>query len=326
MSGSMMKANEFFDQMRAANGSFRLIDSNVGANDDLMKGSFRKSTIRRGLTFHYSDLTSLRDLNTKTEASPHLGIKLFFQGGIAARIGHLDIPMPSEQPGGSWVPSATLFHQREHEVFARHAAAGDRTRKLSIKILPEWLESGDVFADGEASGLKRFTGHKLAARSWSPSRTLLALAEQMINPPALEPYLARLYMESRIIGVIAEAFGLLSEDHSAGGRTTLSLAERRRLRKAEEMLLDYKSTPSIEILASEIGVSVNTLQRLFQAAYGTSVFSHIRDRRLEQARLALETEGLAIAQAAHIAGYTSPANFSTAFKRRFGFSPSQCRR
>ncbi|AYD04540.1 AraC family transcriptional regulator [Neorhizobium sp. NCHU2750] len=322
---SMVKANEFFGQMQAANRSFRLLDSNVGADEDLMRGSFRKMTVRRGLTFHYSDLTNLRDLQTKTEAPPHLGIKLFFQGGIAARIGNLDIPMPVEQSGGSWVPSATLFHQREHEVFTRHAGAGDRTRKLTIKILPEWLESGDVFAGGEALSLQRFTEQKLAARSWTPSRALLALAEQMINPPVFEPHLARLYMESRVISVVAEAFGLLSED-SATGRNSLSLAECKRLKRAEDMLLDYKASPSIETVAAATGVSVNTLQRLFQAAHGTSVFSYIRDRRLDQARLALETEGLPIAQAAYIAGYTSPANFSTAFKRRYGFTPKQCRR
>lgn len=323
---SMIKANEFFGQMQATNGPFRLFDSNVCADEDLMRGSFRRTTVRRGLTLHYSDLTSLCDFRTKTEAQPHLGIKLFFQGGIAARIGNLDIPMPVEQRGGTWTPSATLFHQQEHEVFARHAGAGDRTRKLTIKILPEWLESGDVFAGGEAVNLKRFTQQKLAARSWTPSRALLALAEQLINPPGFEPLLAKLYMESRVIGVVAEAFGLLSAGGSTGGRAMLSQAERKRLRRAEELLLDFKSAPSIETVAAGTGVSVNTLQRLFHAAYGASVFHYIRERRLEQARLALETEGLPIAQAAYIAGYTSAANFSTAFKRRYGFTPKQCRR
>jgi AraC-like DNA-binding protein len=64
---------------------------------------------------------------------------------------------------------------------------------------------------------------------------------------------------------------------------------------------------------------------LFHAAHGTTVFHYIRTQRLEQARLALESGDVSIAQAAYVAGYTSAANFSTAFKRRFGFTPKQSR-
>lgn len=39
----------------------------------------------------------------------------------------------------------------------------------------------------------------------------------------------------------------------------------------------------------------------------------------------LETESLSIAQASFLAGNTSTANFSTAFKRQSGFSPKEAR-
>ena len=92
------------------------------------------------------------------------------------------------------------------------------------------------------------------------------------------------------------------------------------------MLRETAGIPSVEEIAAKIGVSVNTLQRLFHAGHGTTVFHYVRMRKLEQARLALENEGVSIAQAAYIAGYNSSANFSTAFKRRYGFTPKQSRR
>lgn len=326
-----VKAHEFFGQMQTANQSFRLLDSNVGDDDNLLSGTIRKTEIRRGLTVQYSDLLNLCDLQTRTEAAPHLGIKLFFQGGIVASIGKLDIPMPVLQPKGNWLPSATLFHQKQPEVFSRRAGAGERMRKLSIKIMPEWLEQGDVFADASAGGLYRFMQQGLSARSWAPSGALLALADQLINPPHFEPHLKKLYMESRLLGIIAEAFGLLLDErsgngHSPGDPSALSTTERKRLRRAEELLLNSRALPAVKTIAADVGVSVNTLQRLFQAGHGTSVFQYVRDQKLEQARLALEEEGLSVAQAAYIGGYTSAANFSTAFKRRFGFSPKQARR
>jgi transcriptional regulator GlxA family with amidase domain len=164
-------------------------------------------------------------------------------------------------------------------------------------------------------------------RSWTPSPALLALAEQAIRPPVFETHLNRLYMESRILGIIAEAFTLLADGSAGESRTRrLSAVEHKRLLQAEELLRNTPDVPTAEEIAARIGVGVNTLQRLFHAGHGTSVFHYVRMRRLEQARQALENEGVCIAQAACIAGYNSAANFSTAFKRQYGFTPKQSRR
>ena len=322
---SLVKAHEFFGQMQEENQTFRLLNSNIGASDTVLRGTFSKTTIRSGLTVHYSDVTNLCDLITETEAPPHLGIKLFFRGGVNASIGNQDIPMPRRLENSErWVPSATLFYQKEPELFRRRAAIGDRVRKLTIKILPEWLESGDVFAAPSAEGLKRFTSGRLAARSWSPSASLVALAEQAISPPRFEPHVARLYVESRMLGIIAEAFSVLANRSSAGPvHRGLSAVERKRLQRAEDIVKDSVFAVSIDELAANVGVSVNTLQRLFHAAHGTTIFHYIRRVKLQQARTALENEELTIAQAAYLAGYTSPANFATAFKRQFGLSPRE---
>ncbi len=114
---SLVKAHEFFGQMQAGNRSFRLINTNIESDRNLLKGTFTRTRIRDGLTIHYSDVTNLCDLQTETEAPPHLGIKLFFCGSVTASIGDRDIPMPLRQAQGRWIPSATLFHQKEPELF-----------------------------------------------------------------------------------------------------------------------------------------------------------------------------------------------------------------
>lgn len=323
---ALVKAQDFFDHMQKENGSFRLLASNIQGEQSVWRGRFAKTEIRRGLTMHYSDVTNLCDLSTETEAPPHLGIKLFFQGGVSASIGEQDIPMPRRQPDSDrWIPSATLFHQRDREVFRRRAAIGDRVRKLTIKVFPEWLESGDVLGGSGADALRTFTSGSLAAQSWKPSATLMGLAEQVINPQGFEPYLARLYMESRVLQIIAEAFSQLRGGESEPARPSLSAVERQRLRRAEDLLAKDGVAPSVDTLAREVGVGVNTLQRLFQAAHGTTVFHYVRRIKLDEARLALEAGKLTIAQAAFVAGYSSAANFATAFKKIYGFSPKDAR-
>lgn len=325
---TLVKAQDFFDRMRKENQSFRLLSDNISSEDKVLSGTFRRTMVRQGLTVHYSDVLNLCDLSTETEMQPHLGVKLFFQGGVAASIGDRDIPMAKKGArDGRWIPSATLFSQKERESFRRRAQIGDRVRKFTIRIFPEWLESGDVFGHADSAALKAFTAERLASLSWNPSPSLIALAEQAMNPPQLEPFMHKLYLESRTLGIIAEAFGRLASIRTArSGTCSMRAAERKRLERAEERLRDSRgSLPTVEELATEAGVSVNTLQRLFHIAHGTTVFNYVRRLKLEEARLALETEGLSIAQASFLAGYTSTANFSTAFKRQYGFSPKEAR-
>lgn len=66
-----------------------------------------------------------------------------------------------------------------------------------------------------------------------------------------------------------------------------------------------------------------TLQQLFHAKLGMSVFGYVREQRLQRAR-ALLTEGVqGIDAVALRVGYRHGSNLSRAFKQRFGLAPSQ---
>jgi AraC-like DNA-binding protein len=67
------------------------------------------------------------------------------------------------------------------------------------------------------------------------------------------------------------------------------------------------------------------MQGAFKAVYGRTIADYSRELRLQRAREAIERNGASVAQAAYDAGYSNPANFSTAFKRLFGLSPSEAK-
>ncbi|MEM7206778.1 MAG: AraC family transcriptional regulator [Pseudomonadota bacterium] len=52
----------------------------------------------------------------------------------------------------------------------------------------------------------------------------------------------------------------------------------------------------------------------------------LRRQRLALAFNALTLEGTSVTRAAEIAGYQSSTNFSTAFRKEYGYPPSHCRR
>jgi AraC family transcriptional regulator, positive regulator of tynA and feaB len=80
---------------------------------------------------------------------------------------------------------------------------------------------------------------------------------------------------------------------------------------------------STATLARELNVSVRTLQRAFTAA-GESLTSYIRQRRLEEARLALTapSAGLSISDLAAHWQFADSSHFIRTFKKRYGRTPT----
>jgi signal transduction histidine kinase/AraC-like DNA-binding protein len=76
-------------------------------------------------------------------------------------------------------------------------------------------------------------------------------------------------------------------------------------------------------LCKELGFSRSQLYRKVKVLMGQTITDYIQQIRLEAARKLLLESGLSISEIAYEVGYNSPDYFSTAFKGRFGVSPSQ---
>ena len=60
--------------------------------------------------------------------------------------------------------------------------------------------------------------------------------------------------------------------------------------------------------------------------HGTTIAAYLRRQRLARAYQAMRQQGLSVEDAASLAGYEHLSSFSAAFKRQYGFPPSQARR
>ncbi|MDO5652671.1 MAG: helix-turn-helix transcriptional regulator [Brachymonas sp.] len=79
----------------------------------------------------------------------------------------------------------------------------------------------------------------------------------------------------------------------------------------------------LEAMARQMGMHITTMQRQFRAAFGMTAGQFMRECRLQSARRMLESGSTSVKKAAALAGYTSAANFATAYKRRFKITPRQ---
>ena len=82
---------------------------------------------------------------------------------------------------------------------------------------------------------------------------------------------------------------------------------------------------SREILAAVAGFSVPHFHRIFSSVEGENISSYVRRIRLERAGRKLRMGAVDISEVALAASYDTHAAFGKAFKKHFGFSPSEFR-
>ncbi|PPI85307.1 AraC family transcriptional regulator [Marinobacter maroccanus] len=117
--------------------------------------------------------------------------------------------------------------------------------------------------------------------------------------------------------------GLGSEEQESPDVPVVPVQQRQRLELVRQHL---EFTPdhdhSLKDLAQMAAMSPSGLRAKFRAMYGVPVFDYLRKCRLQLAKHYLE-QGFSVEQCANKVGYTHATNFSTAFRREFGFSPRQ---
>lgn len=80
----------------------------------------------------------------------------------------------------------------------------------------------------------------------------------------------------------------------------------------------------VESMADKVGMSERNFYRRFTETMGVSPAKYLEIQRLERARQLL-VDGNTIKRTCHLVGFKSEAAFRTAFKNRFGLSPSLMR-
>ncbi len=295
--------------------------------------------LRPGLHLHADDTVDGADFVARGEIEQGLRIVMLLEGSVDLSYGGHRLSLSSAAAGerqrngpAGHSARAMLVSVAEAERFERHARQGRRARRLSIGMSGPWL--AQMLDAGAPPSVDEFAHAHLAVQTWQPSARAVAMAEQVIRTPALSGSFLNLYMESRVLELVGEALASLGQAASSRAPAPapqppgvpLLPREHRRIRALHAFLQTEQAFDlSLDELAREAGTNPNTLQKHFRAVYGTTVFDFLREQRLQRAREALERDGVNVAQAALLAGYSSAANFATAFRKRFGMPPKLAR-
>ena len=94
-----------------------------------------------------------------------------------------------------------------------------------------------------------------------------------------------------------------------------------------DYLLEHLSERvTIEELSHQFHINPTTLKKAFKDEYGASIAAHTKEHRMERAEILLREGKGSIADVARAVGFDSASRFTSAFKEKFGISPSDYRR
>lgn len=102
--------------------------------------------------------------------------------------------------------------------------------------------------------------------------------------------------------------------------------DRMLMQAAERLILaDLSHVLPLRELAARVGTHEKRLSRVFKELANRTVFEFVREARLHEAHRLLLESAMRIEEIAAAVGFSSAANFSTAFREYFNCTPSACR-
>jgi AraC-like DNA-binding protein len=145
--------------------------------------------------------------------------------------------------------------------------------------------------------------------------------QQIVNCPYSGP-LKKMFLEARFLDLF-----IAQQEEFARVVTRLSTPERDLFYGIRQYLDEhYANPPSLLELARQFGTNDFKLKKGFRQLFDTTVFGYVAERRLTVAQQLLTLTDQPVQEIAESVGFSNPAHFATAFKRKFGVAPSQVRR
>jgi AraC-like DNA-binding protein len=242
-----------------------------------------------------------------------LHIGFYLGDGYKSTFGGKDLHVPSGH--------FDLTSAEEPTPISLHRGENKQQNRCELWLAAEWIESASVERLDDTGAIRKLLATGSFHRSAAASASLKSAAERLFAESNWDGPLARLRREAAALALLAEA---LAEHEAPQIRSPTSTDAARMMRVKETLdTLSPETELSLVGLAVQHGMSVRSLSRHFRLTFGVTVLQYLSERRMEQARAAIERGGYTVDQAAYLAGFSHRTNFSLAFRRRYGLSPNK---
>ncbi len=117
-----------------------------------------------------------------------------------------------------------------------------------------------------------------------------------------------------------------TENQRMAVQSRLEVHDPNLVRCLELMDANIENPIDINTIASQMGLSVRQIQRLFRRYLGTSPNAYYSDMRLDNARYLIQHTTMNIGEVALATGFAGSTHFTRIYRRKFGVTPSESRK
>lgn len=286
----------------------------------VLDGEQRVQVLSDGLVLYFSQSRDLVDASSHNRLSPGITAAFLLQGEAEVSLPQQRLRFDARHGG----QRAMLVNLTDSDQFQRHWQSQRQETKVCLSITPDWLQHFALGSQLRSDNLLRFSRSHWQNLPWQPSAEILQRAHQLLERDAdLPPLLQRLQRESFALDLASD---ILRGIDTPPEKRLGSHLERCLLRLKDWLDSGEADALSIAEMARQLGTNPVDLQNAFRARNGITIAAYLRRERLARAYHAIRQQGLSVDDAASLAGYEHISSFSAAFKREYGFPPSQARR
>lgn len=278
------------------------------------EGWFWVEDVAPGLFASACELSSLSDaaISQPVEPSAIITVLLAGENGVFEAAG--------EPPVASRLERAHILGVGEQRLCTRILTAGQACRRVEIGMKSLFVaRNADVLSAPDVETLEHLMAPGFRSHHLDRNEAMVQMAT-MLAEERYHGSLGRLFRESVTVQLMLQSLRLFRQS----GRQGKARPPRNHdaVIQARHILDNALLAPPGPIeLARQVGLNRNSLQEGFRAAFGTTVFGYVRDRRMAMARVMIEEQGLGAAEAGYKVGFASPSAFSAAYRRKFGRPP-----
>lgn len=187
----------------------------------------------------------------------------------------------------------------------------------------KYLPEGDLF-DLFRESIERKESTVLSTHNYPITPQMMTLIHQIMSCNRTGHF-KRMFLESHVIELLMLQLEQIS-NHNCEIFCAINKQHQEKLYAAREILNQQLSGElTLNSLAQRVGTNEFTLKKGFKELFGTTVFGYWTQVKMQEARTLLCEGIMNVAEVSTRVGYKNPQHFSTAFKRYFGYSPSELR-
>lgn len=291
-------------------------------SDEEGEGYWDFLLLRDGLTVSITDAVYKTSAVVTLEPEAIFKVRLMLSGAIYADDGEI-----IAQAGDVWIHSLSgrrpySYHikasDEEFKMIVVHGAA----RALDVLELdPDTI--GAPFDEIVRSGV-----FKDSMRLIKADVSLRQLALDIFNSrDRLTASLRAHYLRAKVEELLCLAIDRTRPLQTLKiGRNRLLARDIARLHEARSILTaNLADTPTVSALSRMLALNETKLKAGFRKLFGETIQEYVTRAKLETALALIETSDLSISEIGYRLGYRYPANFTQAFKARYGVTPRAAR-